>query len=804
MKTLRLFGIAALALMVMTACSKEADQPQQEQPEQKEQTELQKIHFIATVGNPDTRTVYTEDAVDNKIHVAWKVGDEIALVHNGVKDVATVTSVDGNGDATIEGDITQGYFPLQDNDPIKLVYPADLVYMPNGNGTDYYRNEEVHNKVFSQDGTLDYIQNNLDFREGSGNLSIAGSTASLKTSVKLVSKIAIWKLILRDNNGLELNATNLKVSVGSTRVAQAANTPRNGYYIALTPSTMGTGSFSMLAVSNAGNFTYTKEAGVTLTAGKFYHSNVQFNRANVINLADIHNHYTAQDGETLTGTLNVGSYPVKISIANNAVVTLDGITIEGIHGSTEFDTHNYPWAGLTCLGNATIVLKDGTTNRLRGFDNWYPGLYVPSGSTLTIQGTGTLYASSNEYGAGIGAASEINYDYSAGNIVIRGGTIIATGGYAAAGIGTAGHCSCGTVTIEKTVTSVIATRGDGATYSIGPDSIDDYSYCSGVYFGDHRAFNFNSWDPNPLVSGNYGGLNLVISTTTRTDDTWTLTPAPVEGKFTVNANGDQVVFSQGNLQYQATSNTWRFADNQWDYMGTGNDSRGSTYAGWIDMYCWGCNGINTGGSFYQPYIYGGSDGCYNPYNSDTANLYDSTGQADWGANTISNGGTYTWRTLKDWNYILNSRATGHNINSMPNARYTMATINKTTLNDASGVNGIILFPDNYTGPTANLIDNLTWGTINGASNYGTVCTAAGWLKLQNAGCVFLPAGGKGESLSSNISDAGTEGRYWSSSSGVTYKAYSLSFESSVVNPQDCVERYYSCSVRLVRDIKPNH
>jgi hypothetical protein len=41
----------------------------------------------------------------------------------------------------------------------------------------------------------------------------------------------------------------------------------------------------------------------------------------------------------------------------------------------------------------------------------------------------------------------------------------------------------------------------------------------------------------------------------------------ISGKFTINANGDQVYFSQGNLQYQASTNTWRFAENQWNYVG---------------------------------------------------------------------------------------------------------------------------------------------------------------------------------------------------------------------------------------------
>lgn len=46
---------------------------------------------------------------------------------------------------------------------------------------------------------------------------------------------------------------------------------------------------------------------------------------------------------------------------------------------------------------------------------------------------------------------------------------------------------------------------------------------------------------------------------------------PLEGiidrLFTINHNGDQVYFSQGNLQYQASTNTWRFAENQWDFVG---------------------------------------------------------------------------------------------------------------------------------------------------------------------------------------------------------------------------------------------
>ena len=41
----------------------------------------------------------------------------------------------------------------------------------------------------------------------------------------------------------------------------------------------------------------------------------------------------------------------------------------------------------------------------------------------------------------------------------------------------------------------------------------------------------------------------------------------LSGLFSVSAT-QQVHFSQGNLQYQASTNTWRFAEHQYDYVGT--------------------------------------------------------------------------------------------------------------------------------------------------------------------------------------------------------------------------------------------
>ena len=162
--------------------------------------------------------------------------------------------------------------------------------------------------------------------------------------------------------------------------------------------------------------------------------------------------YTANDGETLTGTLGAD---VKISIADGATVTLNNVTINGTNNI------DYGWAGITCLGDATIILSG--TNTVTGFYEDYPGIQAAAGKTLTINGTGSLTASSNDYGAGIGGG----FGISCGNIEIQGGVITATGGDYAAGIGAAsgvgtGESICGTITISGgTVTAI------GGSYAAG-------------------------------------------------------------------------------------------------------------------------------------------------------------------------------------------------------------------------------------------------------------------------------------------------------------------------------------------------
>ena len=297
-------------------------------------------------------------------------------------------------------------------------------------------------------------------------------------------------------------------------------------------------------------------------------------KGKIVVLSELSADYEAQDGDTLTGTLDGNTQLYKISIAEGATVVLSDATIK------DNDTKNYPWAGITCLGDATIIL-DGE-NSVEGFDMNNPGILPgPEGTTLTIKGEGKLTASSRgaagigsgcditcgniiieggdiiamgglgsagigcgdgysgtsvcgdititggtvtatgeEYGAGIGSGYGENGTNVCGNITITGGTVTATGGGDGAGIGCGfGEDSfpsvCGDIIIEsgEGFVSVTAIKGDSALRPIGR-SIDyeGYNSCGKIMFNDIWT-NSNDGDRfsyNP-VEGNYNGLILTIS-----------------------------------------------------------------------------------------------------------------------------------------------------------------------------------------------------------------------------------------------------------------------------------------------------
>ena len=232
-------------------------------------------------------------------------------------------------------------------------------------------------------------------------------------------------------------------------------------------------------------------------------------------LDSVDRNVTAFDRTVITGTL---SENYKISIAAGATVRLLGATIEGR------DESSCPWAGLTCLGDATIILTQSwmgkSDNTIKGFDSNYPGIYVPVDATLTIKGNGSLDASSNGWGAGIGGG----FSVSCGNIEILGGTITARGGQWAAGIGGGGNNTCGTISIlGGTVTAVGGFYGAGIGYGHN-------SYSDDITIG-----------PGVTVVATKGGNGTPISTGTAIGHGSLTVPTSADGMSDMTSNGTRTI-----------------------------------------------------------------------------------------------------------------------------------------------------------------------------------------------------------------------------------------------------------------------
>ena len=162
--------------------------------------------------------------------------------------------------------------------------------------------------------------------------------------------------------------------------------------------------------------------------------------------------FTVYDGGTLTGTL---ANSVQISIDDGATVTLDNLSI-----NADGSLPSNPYAGITCSGDATIILSG--TNTVKGMMESAPGIKIESGKTLTLSGTGSLTVSSTGggHGAGIGGW----YNGTGGNLIINGGTITASSN-SGAGIGSSEDGSFGTITINGG--TIVASSAGGAGIGSG-------------------------------------------------------------------------------------------------------------------------------------------------------------------------------------------------------------------------------------------------------------------------------------------------------------------------------------------------
>ena len=209
--------------------------------------------------------------------------------------------------------------------------------------------------------------------------------------------------------------------------------------------------------------------------------------------------YEPNGGDVLT--IN-SSAPLTISTNNESGTTggcrivisqnvTANITLAGVNITPTAESTNNGYSGIDLAGGATlnITLQSGTTNVINGGTSGTgspgPGIHVPEGSTLTIDGEGSLEVQGASRGgsAAVGIGGKVSASDAGGacgNVIILGGTITVQGGTptsggensavdiggGAAGNGNGGDCN--TVIILTSVNSNGSLEiGGGAGAGVG-------------------------------------------------------------------------------------------------------------------------------------------------------------------------------------------------------------------------------------------------------------------------------------------------------------------------------------------------
>ncbi len=259
---------------------------------------------------------------------------------------------------------------------------------------------------------------------------------------------------------------------------------------------------------------------------------------------------------------------------------------------------------------------------------------------------------------------------------------------------------------------------------------------------------------------------MVFHDTIRTTHTIYLKPGRRIGVFSV-AKGRQVSFSQGNLQYVRNQDVWKFADQQYEYIGAGNIKDGKL-ANKIDLFGW--SGDNTTAPFGV---------------STSTKAADYAGDfVDWGVNEINGDAPNTWRALTkdEWEYLFEKRKNAQKL-------YGVAQVN--------GSNGIIILPDNWSFDNGISFKTGLHSVETDDYSIFQSFTDQEFSVLESFGAIFIHASGWREGIS--IEKSQRSGYYWSSTPYNNTDAYRMTFYSYYLKPCDIHYKYRGRSVRLVHD-----
>ncbi len=295
-------------------------------------------------------------------------------------------------------------------------------------------------------------------------------------------------------------------------------------------------------------------------------------------------------------------------------------------------------------------------------------------------------------------------------------------------------------------------------------------------------------------------------------------PSVFEARFKVG-DSKYVVFTRGNLQYNARYNSWRMAEHQYDvirdtdgnYTAAGRDEQDA----WIDLFGWGTSGFNRTSVdnysiHYQPWevssVNIGETTNYYGYGPSTSVLgygenlsrLDATKNYDWGVYNFVAGEEAGCRVLTkdEWVYLFSTRKGYRDL-------YSYGTL--------FGIDGIFLLPDDWTWSgvvaTAATAADFEWTAASTDFTKNVIVSndngRALWNAMEDAGAVFLPSGGWRGTDNTKHYETGGRGLYWSSTAGNNNQtAYSIYYYEGKFQADYPAQRCTGINIRLVKDVTP--
>ena len=505
-----------MAILALAACTSTIEQPETE-PVQEPSTEVPAIGKTYSVTVNAGRVTRALADAGSSLTATWTAGDDIS-VYSGDSNVGTLTAASDGAATKFTGTITGDF---NQNDELELRYRS-------GSYT-------------SQDGTLEGIASSCDYATATVTITAVSGSSLTISDADFVSQQAITKFTLFKPDG----TTPLKVkdiiitAAGLTGNKITVSFPLSRpseFYVAMANTSGAKQEYLFLITANDDTKYYATKK-VNLVNGKYYSTTLTalgtFTQAK-----DLSESYDATYSVNNNGIV----YQSQPSVAKNIpLIVANGYSVILFNVNVQ-RTSNNSYSAMVCNGSANITLRGD--NVLKGYSGMNmsslgtagietpgdPGLYTvtisgpgnleayggygsagiggkaysgASGhvhSNLVFNGTGTITATSKEYGAGIGtglmyassgSASPTN---SCGSITINSGTIIATSSpgvdsnyTGGAGIGTGvaygttssrkANTRCGAITINGgTVTATGGKEGAGIGTGASSPSAPTYAW----------------------------------------------------------------------------------------------------------------------------------------------------------------------------------------------------------------------------------------------------------------------------------------------------------------------------------------